>query len=140
MASTSELLDRWVELFNAGRFEDAEQDYAPGAIIEEVGPNRRFTPREATENARAWKQAFPDARGTIAGKIIDGNRGVAEIVWRGTNRGPLMGNPPTGRSATVRAVAVIETNGSKITRATHYIDMASLMGQLGIAAGAQPAA
>lgn len=132
MPSTSELLDRFVELFNASRFEEAEQDYAPGASIEEVGPNRKFTPKEATANAREWNQAFPDARGTITSKIVDGNRGAAEIVWHGTNLGPLMGNPATGKTATVRAAVVIETNGTKMTRSTHYIDMVSLLGQLGI--------
>jgi len=137
MANTSELLDRFVELFNARRFEEAEQDYVPNAVIEEVGPNRRFTPREGTENARLWSQAFPDARGTITTKVVEGNTGVAEIVWRGTNQGSLMGNPPTGRPVTVRAVVVVETNGSKITRSVHYIDMAGLMAQLGVAPTAQ---
>jgi len=54
-------------------------------------------------------------------------------VWRGTNRGPLMGQPPTGKSVTVRSVVVIETNGDKVTRAAHYIDVASMMAQLGAA-------
>jgi steroid delta-isomerase-like uncharacterized protein len=137
MATTSELLDRFVELFNADKIEESEKDYAPGAFAEEIGTNRRFTPQEATTNGRNWKQAFPDARGTT--KIVDGKKGAAEIVWRGTNRGSLMGQPPTGKTATVRAVVIIETNGDKITRSAHYIDVASLMAQLGIAPSAQPA-
>lgn len=139
MATTSDLLDRFVELFNTEKYEEFERDYAPGGVAEEIGTNRRLTPHEATENARNWRQAFPDARGTITSKIVDGNKGAAEIVWRGTNRGSLMGQPPTGKSATVRAVAIIETNGTKITRSAHYIDVASLMAQLGRAGGAQPA-
>ena len=135
MASTSELLDRFVDSFNTGRFEEAEQDFASDGYSEEIGTNRRLTPREGTANARAWKEAFPDARGSITSKIVDGNRGAAEIVWRGTNRGPLMGQPPTGRSVTVRAVVVLDTNGSKITRASHYIDVAGMMAQLGVGAG-----
>lgn len=71
--------------------------------------------------------------------MVDGNRGAAEIVSRGTNRGVLMGHPPTGKSATVRAVVVLDTNGGKITRSAHYIDMVSLTAQLGIAPGAQTA-
>ena len=133
MASTSELLDRFVELFNADRFEEAEQDFAPDGYGEEIGMNRRFTPKEGTVNARAWREAFPDARGTITSKIVDGNMGAAEIVWRGTNRGPLMGHPPTGKSVTVRAVVIIDTDGSKITRSAHYIDVAGMMAQLGVA-------
>jgi steroid delta-isomerase-like uncharacterized protein len=98
----------------------------------------RFTPQEGTANSRAWKQAFPDAQGTITSKIIDGKNGVAEIVWRGTNRGSLMGQPPTGKSVSVRAVVVIETNGSAVTRSSHYIDVAGMMAQLGVTPGAQP--
>jgi steroid delta-isomerase-like uncharacterized protein len=135
MASTSELLDRFVDLFNGDRFEEAEQDFAPDGYGEEIGTNRRFTPQEGTANARTWREAFPDARGTITSKIVEGNRGAAEIVWRGTNRGSLMGQPPTGKSVTVRAVVVIDTNGSKITRSAHYIDVAGMMAQLGVASG-----
>ena len=131
MAQVSELLDRFVELFNAGRYEEAEADFAPGGYSEEVGTGRRLTIKEATANARAWKEAFPDARGTITNKIVAGNKGAAEILWRGTNRGSLMGNAPTGKSVEVRAVVVIDTDGAKIKRATHYIDVAGMTAQLG---------
>jgi len=134
MAQVSELLDRFVDLFNAGRYEEAEGDYAPNGYGEEVGTGRRFTPKEGTANARAWNEAFPDARGTISKKIVEGNKGAAEIVWRGTNRGSLMGHSPTGKSVSVRAVVVIETESGKITRSTHYIDVAGMMAQLGMAA------
>jgi steroid delta-isomerase-like uncharacterized protein len=133
MATTSELLDSFVESFNTDRFEEAEQDYAANGYSEEIGTNRRFTPAEATANARDWKAAFPDAHGTITSRIVEGNRGAAEIEWRGTNRGPLMGQPATGRSIAVRAVLIIETNGAKVTRSSHYIDVAGMMAQLGVA-------
>jgi steroid delta-isomerase-like uncharacterized protein len=136
MANVSELLDRFVQLFNASRFEEAEQDFAPGGYGEEIGTGRRFTPQEWTTNSRAWKQAFPDGQGTITRQMIDGKNGAAEIVWRGTNHGSLMGQPPTGKSVNVRAVLVIETNGSAITRASHYIDVAGMMAQLGVVSGA----
>jgi steroid delta-isomerase-like uncharacterized protein len=139
MAQVSELLDRFVELFNAGRYEEAEADFAPGGYSEEVGTGRRLTIKEATANARAWKDAFPDARGTITNKIVAGNKGAAEILWRGTNRGALMGNAPTGRAVEVRAVVVIDTDGAKITRATHYIDVAGMTAQLGGRAAAATA-
>jgi steroid delta-isomerase-like uncharacterized protein len=131
MATTSELLDRAITLFNENRLEETEDDYAPGAMAEEIGTGRRLTPAENTANTRQWKQAFPDATGRITNKIIDGNRGVAEVVWQGTNSGALMGNPPTGQKVTVRAVFLIETNGSKVTRSAHYIDIAGMMAQLG---------
>jgi steroid delta-isomerase-like uncharacterized protein len=138
MATASEVLDRFVELFNDNRLEEVEQDYAPGSFAEEIGTSRRLTPSESTGNARAWKQAFPDARGTITSKVVEGNHGAAEIVWRGTNTGSLMGQPPTGKSVNVRAAVFVETNGRQITRSAHYIDVAGMMAQLGLSPGAQP--
>lgn len=67
---------------------------------------------------------------------MEGDKGAAEIVWRGTNRGPLMGHPATGKAVTVRAVVVLETQGGKITRSSHYIDVAGMMAQLGMGAAA----
>src|ERR1700693_1955098 len=152
MANVSELMDRFVQLFNASRFEEAEQDFAPGGYAEEIGTGygeeigtgygeeigtgRRFTPQEWTTNSRAWKQAFPDGQGTITRKMSDGKNGAAASVWSGTNNGSLMGEPPTGKSVNVRAVLVIETNGSAITRVSHYIDVAGMMAQLGVASSA----
>lgn len=133
MTTVNELLDRFVDDFNAGRFEEMEQDFAANGYIEEIGTNRRFTPAENAANARGWKTAFPDARGTITTKIVDGNRGAAEIVWKGTNTGMLMGQAPTGRAVTVRAVVVLETDGGKVLRSSHYLDVASMMAQLGMA-------
>ena len=135
MANVSELLDRFVELFNAERYEEAERDFASNGYGEEVGTGRRFTPKEGTANARQWRQAFPDAKGTITSKVVEGNKGAAEIVWRGTNRGSLMGQPATNKAVTVRAVVFLDTDGSKITRASHYIDVAGMMAQLGTGAG-----
>jgi steroid delta-isomerase-like uncharacterized protein len=134
MATTSELLDRFVELFNADRIEEGEADFAASGYAEEIGTNRRLTPKENVENSRAWKRAFPDSRGVITNKIVDGNKGAVEIVWRGTNTGSLMGQPPTGKAVTVRATAILETDGHKVTRVAHYIDVAGMMAQLGSAA------
>ena len=131
MASTSELLDRFVSEFNDDNLDAAANDYAAGGYAEEIGTNRRLTPQEAITNAREWKAAFPDARGVITTKVVDGNKGAAEIEWRGTNSGSLMGRPATNKRIAVRAVLVIETNGSQITRSSHYIDVAGMMQQLG---------
>ena len=136
MAGVNELLDKFVDDFNQGRFEAALEDDAAGGIQEEIGTGRRLTPQEAVETARAWEAASPDARGVIETTLIDGDRGAAEIVWTGTNTGPFMGQPPTGKAVTMRAVGVLETAGGKITRARHYLDVAGMMAQLGMGAGA----
>src|SRR5438132_709734 len=102
MANVNDLLDRFVQLFNEKKYEEAVSDFAPTGISEEIGTNRRLSPQEGAANARAWRDAFPDAVGRITNKVVQGNNGAAEIVWRGTNTGSLMGQPPTGKKVEVR--------------------------------------
>ena len=136
MASVRTLLEHFVDSFNESRFEEGREDYAAGGVQEEIGTGRTFDVEQSIANARAWKEAFPDARGTIESIIVEGNRGAAEIVWRGANTGSFNGMPPTNKQVTVRAVAVAETDGDKITRLRHYLDVAGLMAQLGVGQGA----
>ena len=85
--------------------------------------------------AKDWKAAFPDVRGTIEHRLVDGNEVAGEIVWRGTHTGPLTGMPPTGKPIAVRAVLVLVEEGGRITRMRHYLDVAGMMNQLGMTPG-----
>ena len=136
MADVRGLLEQFVEGFNEGDFERARRDYAEDAVQEEIGTGRTLTVEEGIASARAWKEAFPDARGTIETVIVDGTRGAAEVVWTGTNRGPFNGMSPTNRPVTMRAVVVLETDGSRIMRSRHCLDIAGMMAQLGVGQGA----
>lgn len=131
MATTSELLDQFVDLFNGARWSEMEAFYAPGAISEEIGPGRRMNAVEATENSKAWRTSFPDANGRITSRVVDGDRGAAEIVWTGTQSGPLGPIPASGRKVDVRAVVVIEAEGGRAARIRHYLDFADLLRQVG---------
>ena len=133
MASASELLDQFVGTFNESQWEAGERLAAPGSLQEEIGTGRRFTPEEGTRNAQAWKAAFPDARGTIENRIVAGNQAAGEVVWTGTNTGPLNGMPPTGKRVQIRAVVTLREEGGRIAFLRHYLDMAGLMAQLGAA-------
>jgi len=46
-----------------------------------------------------------------------------------------MGQAPTNKHVSVRSIVVIDTDGSKITRVSHHIDVAGMMAQLGVGAG-----
>ena len=112
--SASELLDQFVSTFNDSDWEAGERLVVPGSVSEEVGTGRTFTPQQGTENAKAWKAAFPDARGTIENRIVAGNQAAGEVVWTGTNTGTLNGMPPTGKRVRIRAVVTLREEGGKI--------------------------
>jgi steroid delta-isomerase-like uncharacterized protein len=135
MANVNELMEQWVATFNESRWEDLLNLSAEDAIEEEVGTGRRFNRDEALQAAKAWKDAFPDARGQIANRIISGNHVAGELVWEGTHQGEMSGIPPTGRAVRVQAAVFMEEQGGKISHVSHYIDVAGMMAQLGVTPG-----
>jgi steroid delta-isomerase-like uncharacterized protein len=135
MANAGELLDQVVQTFNEERWEENEALWNADGVQEEIGTGRTRNVAEAMAGAKDWKVAFPDVRGTIEQRLVDGQRVAGEIVWRGTHRGPLMGMPPTGKPIEVRAVLILTEEGGKIARMRHYLDIAGMMNQLGMAPG-----
>jgi steroid delta-isomerase-like uncharacterized protein len=132
MANASELLDQWVSTFNESQWEQGEAQFAPNGVAEEVGTGRTFGVKEGTEVAKAWRAAFPDAKGQIENRIAAGNQAVGEVLWTGTNTGSLNGMPPTNKQVRVRAVVIVSEEGGKIVRLRHYIDVAGMLTQLGV--------
>ena len=132
MANAGELLEKWVSTFNESKWDEGEQLFAPNGVTEEIGTGRTVGVKEGIENGKAWKAAFPDARGKIENRLASGNQAIGEIVWTGTNKGSFNGMPPTNKSADVRAVAVITEEGGRIVKARHYIDVAGMLTQLGV--------
>jgi steroid delta-isomerase-like uncharacterized protein len=135
MANAGELLEQVVQTFNEERWEENEALWDPDGVWEEIGTGRTLGVAEGVAAAKDWRTAFPDVRGTIENRLVDGNQVAGEIVWRGTNTGALMGMPPTGKSITVRAAMVVTEEGGKIARLRHYLDIAGMMNQLGMAPG-----
>ena len=131
MANAGELLDTWVRTFNEQQWDEGEQIFAPNGVSEEIGTGRTFGPREGTEVSKKWREAFPDAHGTIENRIVAGNQAIGEVVWTGTNRGSLNGMPATNKSVRVHAAVVVSEEGGKIAKLRHYIDVAGMLTQLG---------
>jgi len=140
MPNARELLDESVSTFNEGRWEAGDALWADHGVTEEIGTGRTLDRAASTQNAKDWKTAFPDAQGTIENRVVSGNQAVGEIVWRGTNTGPLLGMAPTGKTIEMRAAMVVTEEAGKIVRLRHYIDVAGMMMQLGVAPGGQTAA
>jgi predicted ester cyclase len=51
--------------------------------------------------AKGWLDAFPDAEFGISNIIVEGDLAAWQPRFSGTNTGPLMGMPPTGRRVDV---------------------------------------
>lgn len=134
--STTDVAREQVEAFNAGDWDRFRATLAPGSVYDELATQRHIEGEDAILDAnRGWKEAFPDAHGTVERAIADNGTVTLEITWEGTQTGPLHmpgGDiPPSSRPITVKAAQVFQFEGDKIRETHHYFDMMGLLQQVG---------
>ena len=80
-----------IEAFSAGDWERFKAPLSSDAVYEELATQRKVQgPDQIVEASKGWKEAFPDATGTIT-KVTEGaDTVVLEITWQGTHRGDLV--------------------------------------------------
>ena len=126
-----------VECFSAGDFDRFRSLLADDSVEHEYARGRDLQGADAqVEAAQGWREAFPDAHGTIEATYADGDTAVLQITWSGTQAGPLRTPdgqelPPSNRRAEVKAVQVIRTDGDRIKEVHHYFDLMTLLQQIG---------
>jgi steroid delta-isomerase-like uncharacterized protein len=75
--------------------------------------------------------AFPDGRINIKQVYAAGNAVTIEFVGEGTHTGDFTGVPPSGRKVSIPVCDVLEIRDGKIHSEHEYIDMLSMMQQIG---------
>ncbi len=78
-----------------------------------------------------YSKGFPDGRLEVRRVYADGNTAIAEMVGRGTHGGNFMGAPPSGKRAEVVICNVVELRDGKIYREREYMDMLTILSQIG---------
>jgi predicted ester cyclase len=76
--------------------------------------------------------AFPDLHFTVEDMIAEGDRVVARATMSGTQQGPFMGIPPTGKHVTITGIDINRFVGGKSVEHWVEMDRLGLMQQLGV--------
>jgi steroid delta-isomerase-like uncharacterized protein len=87
------------------------------------------------EVAAFWEglfQGVPDFHRTQNRILVSGNIMVTEAIATGTHLGELSGIPATGSSLHLAPLSIWEFEGDKIKRATEYVDLATMLTQMGL--------
>ena len=85
--------------------------------------------------------AFPDlAFEIVSADLVGDDRVAGEWIMRGTNLGPFMGLPPTGKRIETVGADFIRIADGKVRSVTGYFDSASVPRQLGLQTIVQPVA
>jgi steroid delta-isomerase-like uncharacterized protein len=136
--STVDVARENIEAFNAGDWDRFEATMSPDCVYDEPGTQRHAEGTDAILDInRGWKEAFPDAHGTVERAVGSNGTVTLEITWEGTQSGTLQtpeGDlPPSNRRVVVKAAQVLDVEGEKIRESHHYFDLAGMLQQLGAA-------
>jgi steroid delta-isomerase-like uncharacterized protein len=88
--------------------------------------------QEAAAFFEALFRGIPDFHGVQTRILVSDNIMVTEAAVTGTHSGELSGIPATGSSLQLLALHIWEFEEDKIKQATEYLDMASMLMQMGL--------
>jgi steroid delta-isomerase-like uncharacterized protein len=138
MANTEEirLAGELIDAFSAGDWARFRATIAPDVAYEETGTGRRTEGADAyVALCQGWRAAFPDASGTIERAVASSTVVAQEVLWEGTQTGPLATAsgtlPPSGRRIAVRATLWYTLRDGRATAIRHHLDVLTMLGQLG---------
>jgi len=99
-----------------------------------IGPDGKelVGPEAGLNLAKMYANAFPDGKLEVKNVVGSGETAVCEFVVRGTHKGDLRGIKPTNRRAEINICNVIELRDGKVYREREYMDMLTMMVQLGV--------
>lgn len=104
---------------------------APGYTAQ-IGGN---PPTELTGHqhfAQMFYAAFPDMYHVVEDTVADVDAVMARFTIYGTHTHDFMGIPATGRSVTIRAMALFEIVDGKVARLHGQFDQMGMLQQLGV--------
>jgi len=119
------------------------EDYTPAVVDDLLVPNYMHhdpsLPPEMQRGRDAYKQinnmfraAFPDLSVTVEDLVAEGNTVSARWIWGGTQRGEMMGIPPTNKQVSATGTSIHRVAEGKIVESWFNFDSLGMMQQLGV--------
>jgi steroid delta-isomerase-like uncharacterized protein len=136
MSAHSDLLDHYVDRYNAGDLDACMELYAEDAV--QWMHDGLFQGRsEIHERLARDLTAFPDATYTVISFVEEGEAFADEWTFTGTQNGPFLlpdGTrvPPTGRHVEIKGMELVRLRDGLIVVDNLYYDMAAALVQLGL--------
>src|SRR5262245_64610054 len=136
MSANRQLLDRYVELYNAGDLDGVIDLYAEDSV--QLMPDGIFEGRSTIQRRLAQElTAFTDVRHTVLSFFEEGGLFGDEWLFEGTHTGPFVlpdGTeiPPTGKRVEIRGMELVEVRDGKIVANNLYYDLLDALVQLDV--------
>jgi predicted ester cyclase len=133
MAQARETVDKFYELFGAGKIGDTVALFDPACVT--LTPAGALNQAEHEGMGHAFKAAFPDSRMAVDQMVESGDEIVVLGHFQGTHTGDLQGAggtiPASGNRLNLRYVDYFKVDGGRIVDQQTIFDQMELLGQLG---------
>ena len=120
-------------------FNEGDLDVVEALISPDLAEHQNYGPGHAAgaEGVRAviasLRRAFSDFHLAIEDVAADGDTVWLRMTGTGTNDGPFMGHPPTGRAMRADVMDVLRVEGERIVEHWGVPDRLGILFQLGLA-------
>jgi predicted ester cyclase len=120
------------EIWGKGNLALIDELFAPNYVdhnpMPGLAPNREGLKQSVT----MMQAAFPDMRTQVDDLIAEENKVVSRISGHGTQKGEIMGIPPTGKEVAFTGIQICHIVDGKVVEDWSEIDFMGMMVQLGV--------
>jgi steroid delta-isomerase-like uncharacterized protein len=118
--SNAAVVRRAIELYNAGDWDALDPWYDPIYVHHN---NAAVLTLAQYKRGSAWfRTAMPDFQLTIDDLVSQGDRVAIRITGRGTHRGSMFGEAPTGKALTVYGIVMFRVSDGRIVEDWEALD------------------
>ena len=128
------IYNRYIEeCFNQGKTELLDELLAPDYVYHNAPPGTPPGAEGVRRVIQMFHAAFPDLRITIEDQAAEGDVVFSRSVTRGTQTGPLMGHPASGKRVEMHGMTMVRLRDGRIAESWVNNDIGGLMRQIGAA-------
>jgi len=120
------------EVINRGNLDPIPELYSPDYVDHSAPPGAPPGLDGVRMIPTMFRGAFPDVHFDIVHLAGEGDKVASYVVGHGTNTGPFMGMPPTGKQATWESMGIFRVADGKIVEHWGQPDIFGLLQQLGL--------
>ncbi len=134
MADSKALVAAWFEAWNTGNVSLLDNVFDKNVVDNSAGqiPGLPKGIEGMRQSIQMYRAGFPDAHMRVDDTLVDGDKIVVRWTATGTNTGPMMGMPPTGKKVSVIGMGISRVAGGKIVESWGAFDQLGMLQQLGI--------
>jgi steroid delta-isomerase-like uncharacterized protein len=123
------------EVVNGGNFDIIDELYAPDYVDHAAPPGAPGGTAGVKAIMGMFRTAFPDVHFTIQLMVAEGDIVATFVSGEGTNDGPFMGRPASGKHAKWNSTGFFRVRDGRIVEHWGVPDLLAIMTQIGAIGG-----